>query len=134
MKRTIRWPPNGGRVELTADPDDGAADVEARGEALRQVVRLSVLDGRSGNPWNAADRLGVGDATFAQVSSRRNAGLQARIREQFARLERTRRAKLQGVSARRDPDDRAAVIVAVEYADLETGGREKMEVTRGAAR
>lgn len=129
MKRTIAWPPKieGGRLGMTADPAD--PNPPNRSEALRQAIRLSLLDGRSANPWNQRQGLGLDNPTFAPKSGATQARISQRIRELFSGLERTRRAKLASLSFQ--TDDPGALGVLIEYTNLETGGRESMEIARG---
>lgn len=129
MKRTVAWPPQlvGGRLAMTeaatvADPIDPSA-------ALRQVIRLSILDGRSGHAWNERQGLGLNDPTFAPSSGPTRARIAARVREVFQGLERTRRAKLATLTFK-TPDPGTLELV-IEYTNLETGGRESMEIARG---
>lgn len=128
-KRTITWPPvvEGGRLSMTADPT-GAADADARGAALRQVIRLRLGDGYSTNGFNAPDRLGIADPTFGAASVSGLATIRSEVVRHFRALERERRAKLVTVAV--DPGQAGTVTVRIEYEDLETGGRDRMELAR----
>lgn len=132
MKRTIRWPPTveGGRLVLTADPDDTDADTDARGEGLRQIIRLRLLDGRSDNAFNEPDNLGIRDPTFSQANAAGLARLRAEVTRHFRELERQRRAKLVSVAV--NQAEAGTVEIRIEYEDLETGGRDRMELARHA--
>jgi len=125
MKRTVIWPPKvvGGRLAMTEDPATDPVDPSA---ALRQVIRLSVLDGTSTNPWNKG--VGTTDQSFKRSDAGTRARLRARVASVFGRLERTHRAKLVGISFPPDPSNPATMTVLVEYTDLETGGRESLEI------
>ena len=126
MKRTIRWPPvvRAGRLLKTESPT--ARELTDPGAALRQVIRLALLDGTSGNPWN--DDTGLPDQTFRPNDPATRARIRAKVNEVFRRLERTKRAKLVGISFPRDPADGATLTVRIEYADLESGGRQDLEI------
>lgn len=127
MKRTIRWPPQviGGRLAMTADP---ASDPIDQNEALRQIIRLSLLDGTNSNPWND---VGLDDPTFTTMNATSRARIRSAIRDVFDQLERTHRAKLSSVVFKDDTDaDAPALKAVIAYINLETGGRERMEVTR----
>lgn len=125
MKRTIVWPPKvrGGRLAMTEDPETDPLDPDA---ALRQIIRLNLLDGSSSNPWNAG--VGTTDPTFSRNDAATQARLRARVRDVFQRLERTKRAKLVAVRFPRDPQDPARLVLEVEYVNLETSGRLNMEI------
>ncbi len=126
MKRTIRWPlqVSGGRLVMTADPDSGGGD---QTESLRQIIRLALKSGRSTNAWTERQSLGLRDATFGVDYARTRQSI-TRI---FARLERLKRAKLAEVSFAISPDKDGELKVAISYVDLETQGRERMEVALG---
>lgn len=128
MKRTIVWPPqlSGGRCAMTPDPNSPGDDPD---EALRQIVRLALFEGTSTNAWNVRDRLGIADPAFGPVSVAGQARLRAEIERQFKRLEKSRRAKLVAVTFR--PGD-AQMLLDVEYENLESGGRDRMEIARNA--
>lgn len=130
MKRTIPWPPVvvGGRLAMTEDPNGEPQDPDA---ALRQVIRLNLLDGSNANPWNGT--IGTPDPTFRPASSATRARLEARVREVFRGLERTHRAKLSTVTFEpTNPSDPALLALRVVYVNLETGGRQSMEIARHA--
>ena len=103
----------------TSDPEDPAV-------ALRQVIRLALLDGTSTNPWNGG--VGTPDQAFKRNAPVTQARLRSRVLEVFRRLERTHRAKLVAVTFPRDPDHPARLTVRVEYTDLENGGRDNLEI------
>lgn len=126
MKRTIRWPMqvSGGRLVMTADPDSGAGD---QTEALRQIIRQALKSGRSTNAWTERQNLGLRDATFGVDYARTRHS----ITRVFARLERLKRAKLSEVSFATHPDKAGELHVTISYVDLETQGRERMEVAVG---
>lgn len=129
-KRSIRWPLDleNGRVQYTDDPSDPSAD---RGEELRQVIRLRLFPGTSANAWN--DNLGTADQTFKPMTARSDGEIRASVKAHFATLERRRRAKLATLTITRpNPSTR---LVAIEYDDLEMGGRGRLEqeVTIGGA-
>ena len=129
MKRTVAWPPVivGGRLAMTEDP---ATPVQVDpSAALRQVIRLSVLDGRSSHAWNERQGLGLADPAFSPRSGATRARIAQRVRGVFAGLERTRRAKLAALTF--PAADPATLSLVIEYTNLETGGRESMEITRG---
>lgn len=128
MKRTMTWPPQvqGGRASMTPDPDSDPLDPNV---ALRQVIRLAILDGTSSNPWNSG--IGTPDATFKSNDGTTKARLRTRIRAVFKRLERTHRAKLASLSFPRDPTQPSVLNVEIAYINLETGGRDRMEITNG---
>lgn len=128
MKRSIQWPPRvvGGRLQMTPDPEDDL--VVDRTVALRQLIALSVQDGRSGNPWNTADQLGVNDATFAPATIATQATIKAQVKRQFGRLERERRARLVAVTVA--PGQPGELRVDITYIDLETQERLNMEIAR----
>lgn len=130
MRRTMSWPPTfpGGRTRWTADPDDEAATDPD--EALRQIIRLSISGGRSQNPFNLPDQLGVRDPTFAAAADRSGGGARWRadVRRQFRRLERTRRARLVKFDVRAGAEGQ--LLGDLTYDSLETGRRERLEVTR----
>lgn len=123
MKRTMAWPPvvEHGRARMTADPDDPAAD--DRGEALRQIIRLNVMDGGNANPFNPP--IGVDSIVFKRGQERDLSVMRSQVAERFRTLERQRRARLVDVVI-----DKAegAVMVRVTYEDLETQRRENLEV------
>lgn len=123
MRRTVAWPPDlrGGACRLTADPRDPAA--LDRGEALRQAIRLSLLDGSSAHPWNTG--LGLPDPTFgaARAASR---AIESRVADRFRALESERRARLVSVSV---SVSGSTTLVVVDYEDLEQGDRRSLEVT-----
>lgn len=123
MKRTIVWPPrlDGGRLAMTADPED--EDAQDPGQALRQIVALAVRGGSSAHPWHDPDDA---DPTFARGPAS-EARIRLRVRRVFDRLERTHRARLADLSIRRFP---GGLAVQIAYTDLETGGRQSMEITR----
>lgn len=128
MKRTILWPPKvlGGRLAMTEDPSSDPVDP---GAALRQIIRLNLLDGSHANPFHGTG--GVPDATFRAADPTTRARLRSDVREVFRRLERTHRAKLIGQSfAPPDPDAPGRLVLQIEYEDLETGGRQNMEIAR----
>jgi hypothetical protein len=132
MKRSVTWPPrivNGG-LAMTADPEADTDNEEARGEALRQVIRLRHLEGRSANAFQLGDQLGINDATFTPSTAAAAGQIRSESARHFRRLERERRAK--GVSSRLDTTTPGTLILAVEYEDLETGGRSTMEIARHA--
>jgi len=125
--RTVTWPPRleGGRWKMTADLTVPGGD---RGEALRQLIRLSLpTGGPGGNPWNVQAGTWFGDATWTEASGRGGRGLRSKITTLFKRLERQRRAKLDSVDVQ--IPDSATILVSIGYHDLETGGRESLEVT-----
>jgi hypothetical protein len=126
MKRTIAWPPviSGGRMKMTEAPS-ARAPLDA-GAALRQVIRLALLDGTSGNPWNGA--AGTPDQAFRSNDPATRARLRSRVHEVFRRLERTKRAKLIALTFPRDALNPASLIVRIEYSDLESGGRQDLEI------
>ncbi len=126
MKRTILWPPTvaGGRLLMTEDPDSDPRDPNV---ALRQIIGLALLGAESSNPWNTE---GGRDPTYARNSAATRARLSSRVREVFAGLERTHRAKLVGVTFPADPDHPEALNVRIDYHNLETGGRASLELTR----
>lgn len=130
-KRTIPWPPvpSGGRVALTPDPAT-AETTEELDAALRQIIRLSVLDGRSSNPWLQRLKLGVDDPTWTAATEAAAAQLRARITTAFDRLTRQRRARLVSVAVTRPAAGR--LDVAIIYQSLETGERRQLEVSRDA--
>ena len=128
MKRTIRWPPKvrGGRLPMTEDPESDPLDADA---ALRQIIRLNLLDGTSGNPWGGqAGGAGLQDQTFARNAPTTKAVIRSKVRRVFQSLERTHRAKLVGLEFPRDPDRPARLVVRIVYSNLETGGRQSMEI------
>lgn len=129
MKRTVAWPPVivGGRLAMTEDPTD--SDPVDPSAALRQVIRLSVLDGRSGHAWNERQGLGLNDPSFAPSSGATRARIAQRVREVFTGLERARRAKLANLTF--NTTDPSTLALVIEYTNLETGGRESMEIARG---
>jgi len=111
---------------MTEDPATDPTDPDA---ALRQVIRLNLLDGSNANPWNTG--IGTPDPTFRPNSPATRARLRAGVRETFARLERTHRAKLASLTF--DPPSPAApgvLVMRLEYVNLETGGRTSMEIAR----
>lgn len=108
---------------MTPDPDDADADPNVQ---LRQAIGLTLLDGTSLNPFNASDTLGVADPTFKGATAAELATMRGNIRRQFSRLERNRRARLSGVTFTRDGTKLTAEIV---YVNLETGGRQNMELS-----
>lgn len=124
MRRSIRWPPDltGGRMALTADPDDPLAT--DRGEAVRQLVRLACLDPSTSNPWDLglADRVGVPESAFAGAGA--EAAVRSRLDLQFGELERQRRARLLEVRISSRDGERD---VAVLYEDLEQGTRHELQ-------
>lgn len=124
MKRSIRWPPvvEGGRMLMTPDPDSDPADPS---EALRQIIRLNLMDGTSENPWNGP-ALGTPDQAYTTTGPAQRARVRARVVDLFRRLERTRRAKLASIAF---PSSGPALIVAIDYTDLESGSRDRMELT-----
>jgi hypothetical protein len=128
MKRTITWPPRivGGRLAMTEDP---ARDPQDPSAALRQVIRLSLMDGRSGHAWNERQGLGLNDPTFAPSSGATRARIGQRVREVFTGLERNHRAKL--AASTFNTTDPATLSLVIEFTNLETGGRESMEIARG---
>lgn len=110
---------------MTPDPadPDAASDV-----ALRQLVAIAVQDGRSGNPFQGP--LGVPDPTWRSTGNRDAAALRAQIQERFRALERARRARLVSVSVSVSAQTGyAGQKVGIVYENLETGGREQMEVS-----
>lgn len=126
MKRSVIWPPKvrAGRLAMTEDPESDPLDPNA---ALRQVIRLNLLDGSSSNPWN---QVGTPDPTFQPNDATTRARLRARVRQVFRKLERAKRAKLAGISFDRVEGNRAALSMRIDFLNLETGGRTAMEVTR----
>ena len=126
MKRTLRWPivVSNGRAELTADPNDPAADPD---DALGQVIAIRLLDNRGGNPF--AEPAGLQfDPVFEATGREGRARFEAGIREQFRDLERTRRARLSEVTIRVTD---GAMTADVQYENLETGDRRRLGVTGG---
>lgn len=122
-KRSIEWPPRvvGGRLAMTPDVTTGGSPTVALG----QIVALSLLDAGNANPFNATDELGVADPTFSPMSAGGQAVIRARVQKQFARLARERRARLVALAFERSEDVLTAVLT---YDDLETGGRERLQV------
>lgn len=112
---------------MTADPSDATADKWDRGEALRQVIRLSLLGGPGDNPWNVQAGVGVEGVAFASKGRAAIAGLRSYVRARFATLERQRRAKLESMDV--DTATPGVVKVSIRYHDLETDGRDSLEIT-----
>lgn len=114
MARTVRWPPDlrAGRLAWTADP----------GEAVRQIVRLSLSAASSANPFSSDRSLEAFDALDAAGETR----VRDRIRAVFVRLERERRARLLDLRISRDRGA-GEVRAVIEYEDLETSRRERLE-------
>lgn len=127
--RTVTWPPRltGGRWDMTADPSDATADKWDRGEALRQVIRLSLLGGPGDNPWNVQAGVGVEGVAFVGKGRADLRGLRTYVRQRFAALERQRRAKLESMDL--DTSTPGVVKVSIRYHDLETDGRDALEIT-----
>lgn len=127
MRRTIAWPPDltGGRCRLTADPADGTAS--DHGEALRQAIRLGLLDHSSANPW-LPEGVGIPDQAFGALSVAGAAQLEAAVRARLASLETERRARLVSVSVSTSGATRSVQVV---YEDLEQGQRRSLEVRGG---
>lgn len=109
---------------MTAAPDDGGA--RDHGEALRQAIRLSLMDAASSHPWNRG--LGLPDATFGAVRRADGARIEAAVVARFEGLEAERRARLVSVASRVDGSTWS---VRVEYEDLEQGQRRSLEVASG---
>lgn len=126
MKRTVTWPPvvRGGRLQMT-EPAATRAPLDG-GAALRQIIRLNLLDGSSTNPWNAD--AGTPDQAFKSNDPATRARLRSRVLDVFRRLERTKRAKLVSLAFPRDPENPGRLIVRIEYSDLESGGRQDLEI------
>lgn len=114
MAKTIRWPPEivNGRLVWTADP----------AEATRQIVRLSLVAGATANPFVRAGRL----QAFRAMDRNAEAETRDRIAEVFRALERERRARLVSLAIRRDPAS-GELGAVIEYEDLETSRRERLE-------
>lgn len=112
---------------MTADPSDATADKWARGEALRQVIRLSLLGGPGDNPWNVQAGVGVEGVAFVGKGRDDLRGLRTYVRGRFVALERQRRAKLEGIDF--NTDTPGVVVVSIRYHDLETDGRDALEIT-----
>lgn len=129
MKRTLAWPPRfeGGGLAMTADPDDALADDP--GEALRQIVRLRMLPGENGNPFNS--ELGLDGPTWQPLNQRTATQARAQVITQFEALEQGVRARLIAVDVIADADD-GILRINVDYEDLETGRRESLEVPLNA--
>lgn len=127
--RSVTWPPRlqGGRWALTADPSDGTADKWDRGEALRQVIRLSLLGGPGGNPWNVQAGVGLEGVAFTGKGKADLRGLRTAVRARFQQLERQRRAKFESMDV--DTSEPGVVKVSIRYHDLETDGRDALEIT-----
>lgn len=128
MRRSILWPPKlaGGRLAMTPDPNDPGADFDVE---LRQIIGLGLLDGSSGNPFNAGDELGVNDPTFRGATNAERGVIRGQIRRRFRRLERDRRARLVSVEFRTDTvQGNPRLLADITYTNLETGERRDMEL------
>ena len=111
--KSIQWPPRivQGRLAWTADPT----------EANRQAIRLALLRGPAGNPFSDSEGLPV----FEPLAGASEAAVRVRIEAAFRSLERTRRARLTGLTFRRGAGE---LVAEVEYVDLETTRRDRMEL------
>lgn len=112
---------------MTADP---AGDGLDRDEALRQVVRLSLLDGTNSNPFQASN-MGMPDRTFSRATAADVATLRDAVGRVFARLERGHRARLEDVQTARASGGLLEVVIT--YSNLETGERRELGVHLGNA-
>ena len=114
--KSIQWPPRivRGRLQFTTDPQ----------AANRQAIRLALLRGPAGNPFEDA----VGLPVFDPLNRASEAAVKTRIEAVFRELERTRRARMVGLSFDRASGELRAVI---EYLDLETTRRDRMELPVG---
>jgi hypothetical protein len=124
MRRTIVWPIQLERGGVTMTPDPAAAGPDP-GAALRQLIRLALLPSDTTNPW-IAGQVGTADQTFKATTQQAIGRKLAEVRDLFAELERTRRARLLSVSASRNG---GTLLIPIEYLDLETQRREQMEVS-----
>ena len=124
MRRTIIWPPviDGGQVMMTPDPDLESSDED---QALEQSLGLGLLPGNSSNPWNTQEGVGVPDQTFSAINGASRRVRRGEVEERFASLERERRARLVSINERTSAD--GAVFVEIEYENLETGERSRLE-------
>lgn len=114
--KSIEWPPRiiRGRLQFTGDPE----------AANRQAIRLALLRGPAGNPFEDSAGLPV----FEPLARASEAAVKTRIEAVFRKLERTRRARLVSLTFDRGPGELRALI---EYLDLETTRRDRMELPVG---
>lgn len=112
--KSIQWPPRivQGRLAWTADP----------AEANRQAIRLALLRGPSGNPFEDAEGL----PEFEPLARTSEAAVRVRIESTFRELERARRARLVGLVFKAGAGE---LIAVVDYVDLETTRRDRMELS-----
>lgn len=118
MAKTLVWPPKivHGGAAMTSGPD----------EANRQAIRLALTRGPSGNAFHDSPALPV----FEPLSQRTEAAVRHHVEGVFRGLERDRRARLIAVSFARD-QAAGDLVVNVEYLDLETTRRDRMELPLG---
>ena len=113
--KTILWPPafNGhGGIATTSDPEVATA----------QLVALSLVPGRSANPWDVVDGAGADDETYDVAGD--DDSMRAFVKRRMERLERGGYARLLGPIAVIDGGD-GERIVEFAYVDLRTKQEQK---------
>ncbi len=85
---------------------------------LTTILPLSLTPGRSGNPYNARDAVGLESIVWESSSPESEAFIVSRVEARFARLERI---------SRREPigGDDGVFQFAIEWANLETGASDE---------
>lgn len=114
-RKTLRWP-----LRLTAR---GGAATTSR--TLEAQIGISLLPGRSANPFEVRDGLVPPDHVWSGPGA--EAAAAAHVRDRFRQLERQRRARLEGDPVVRLDNDGLLGVEAM-WEDLESGETDETQV------
>lgn len=124
MAQSVRWP-----MQRTAS--GGAAKTATPGEATKQIITISVIPGKSQNPWALRAGLGAPGDTYDISGIVLSGASRDFLTRRFLALERTERARLEGEPVVRPTDGNGKRDIFINYFDLEMNRVESAEVSDG---